>query len=75
MEEKLKQAIKAEENFDFLNAVKIYQEIENQLEDELVLSRYAQLLIEFQDYEKAEIIYDKLLKIDSTNKEYNLTYT
>lgn len=61
-------ALKAEENFDFAKALEYYEKALDELSvEDGSLQRYADLLFEFQEYEKAREVFEKLVQI--TDKE------
>ena len=55
-------ALKAEEEFDFDKALEYYKKAENELSlEDNSLIRFAELLYDFQEYDYAETIFEKIL--------------
>ncbi|MGJ8455806.1 CRISPR-associated primase-polymerase type A1 [Pseudothermotoga sp. U03pept] len=65
-------ALKAEENFEFAKALEYYERAYDQLSvEDGSLERYANLLLEFQHYEKAKEIFQLLADKTKRNDFYN----
>lgn len=61
--------MKAEDEFDFAKALSYYEKAINELSvEDGSLQRYADLLFEFQEYEKAKEVFEKLVQIIGEKK-------